>query len=98
MCDPCSVSTCQIKKSGDSLTVLVVDRVSESCYARRKVPILPTVAECHSLPHVAKTMDMEKGKDGGYGFMLRHERRAMGRRLCEQLQHGAHTLTNTELG
>lgn len=76
------MSTCQIKRSGDSLTVLVIDRESESCYARRKLPVLPAVARCHGLPHAAKTMALEKGEDG-YGFMLKHEKLAGTRGYCE---------------
>lgn len=64
------------------MTVLVIDRHAEACFIKRKMAILPVLAECRGLPYVAKTMTLAKGPDG-YGFLLRQEKLASSRRTGE---------------
>lgn len=70
------------KKSGDSVTALVIDGDGEAGFARRRMAVLPVVAECRGLPYVAKTMNLARGDDG-YGFLLRQEKLASTRRTGE---------------
>uniref|UniRef100_A0A8P4KNB7 PDZ domain-containing protein n=1 Tax=Dicentrarchus labrax TaxID=13489 RepID=A0A8P4KNB7_DICLA len=79
-----STLTHTVKKSGE-VTLLVVDSESECCYLKRKMPILPVLAECSRLPHNAKTMCLVKGRDG-YGFLLRQEKLAGTQRIVHVLR------------
>ncbi|XP_029963541.1 Na(+)/H(+) exchange regulatory cofactor NHE-RF4 [Salarias fasciatus] len=74
-----------VKKSGDLVTVLVVDINTHHSYIRRKMPLLPTVAKSSGLLHMAKTIHLVKGPDG-YGFFLRQERQPVSRRLVHVLR------------
>ncbi|KAI4894149.1 hypothetical protein NFI96_022768, partial [Prochilodus magdalenae] len=67
-----------VKKCSDHMTVLVIDSESEKCYARRRMPILPVMADAQNMPYRPKKLHLEQGPDG-YGFFLRHEKISTGR-------------------
>ncbi|KAF6735977.1 Na(+)/H(+) exchange regulatory cofactor NHE-RF4 [Oryzias melastigma] len=79
-----------VNKSGDPVTVLVIEPGSVSSYIRRKIPIFPELAENVNLPHTAKTMRLERRSDG-YGFLLRQER-------VKSPQRTAHVLREVDPG
>ncbi|KAK0135193.1 Na(+)/H(+) exchange regulatory cofactor NHE-RF3 [Merluccius polli] len=61
------------KRSSIYVTLLVMDRESESSCIKRRIPVVPDLAECLSLAHRPKTMHLVQGPDG-YGFLLRLEK------------------------
>lgn len=74
-----------LRKSLVSVTLLVIDSLSESSFTKRKIPIVPEVAVCCSFPHRARTMNLTKGKDG-FGFLLRQERTPANPRMVHVLR------------
>lgn len=67
-----------MKKCNDHMTVLVIDSKSEKSYIRRKITILPAMADAQSMPYKPKRVHLKQGPDG-YGFLLRHEKLSTGR-------------------
>ncbi|KAM6933593.1 Na(+)/H(+) exchange regulatory cofactor NHE-RF4-like [Xenentodon cancila] len=79
-----------VRKSLDSVTVLVIDGDGEACYIHRKMAILPVVARSSTLPYNAKTMHLVRRQEG-YGFLLRQER-------VDSPQKLAHVLREVDKG
>lgn len=71
-----------MKKCGDRITILVIDSESEKEYMRQRMPILPTMAVPHNLPHRARKLHLVSGPSG-YGVLLRLEKTPSGR-TCER--------------
>ncbi|KAM9847001.1 NHERF family PDZ scaffold protein 4b [Aulostomus maculatus] len=67
-----------MKKSGNHITILVIDSESERKYMQQKVPVLPTMAVPCNLPHRARKLHLTAGSEG-YGFLLRLEKAPSGR-------------------
>ncbi|XP_074528912.1 NHERF family PDZ scaffold protein 4b [Halichoeres trimaculatus] len=79
-----------LKKCGDHLTILVIDSESEKSYAKQKMPILPSMAVPHNLPHRARKLHLVCGAEG-YGFLLRLERTPSGRthHIVREMESGS---------
>lgn len=70
-----------MKKCGDHITILVTDSESEKRYVHRRLPILPSMAIPHKLPHRARKLHLISAAEG-FGFLLRLEKVPSGR-TCE---------------
>uniref|UniRef100_A0A8C4ZDV2 PDZ domain-containing protein n=1 Tax=Gadus morhua TaxID=8049 RepID=A0A8C4ZDV2_GADMO len=73
------------KRSSIHVTLLVIDRESESVCIKRRIPVVADLAECLSLAHRPKTMDLVQGPDG-YGFLLRQEKLRVSGRIVHLLR------------
>ncbi|XP_053703714.1 NHERF family PDZ scaffold protein 4b [Synchiropus splendidus] len=82
-----SALTRMMKKCGNHITILVIDGDSDKIYTRRKMPVLPSMAVPHNLPHRARKLRLTTDT-GSFGFFLRLERTPSGRT--------AHTLQSTD--
>ncbi|XP_073806888.1 NHERF family PDZ scaffold protein 4b isoform X3 [Danio rerio] len=67
-----------VKKCSSHMTVLVIDSDTEKSYARRKMPILPAMADAEKMPYRPQRLHLVMGPDG-YGFLLRQEKGGAGR-------------------
>uniref|UniRef100_UPI0037E9AA1B NHERF family PDZ scaffold protein 4b n=1 Tax=Semicossyphus pulcher TaxID=241346 RepID=UPI0037E9AA1B len=67
-----------MKKCGNHITILVIDSESEKSYMRQRMPIMPSMAVPHNLPHRARKLHLDSGPQG-YGFLLRLEKTPSGR-------------------
>ncbi|KAM9788975.1 NHERF family PDZ scaffold protein 4b [Neosynchiropus ocellatus] len=76
-----------MKKCGNHITILVIDGDSDKMYMQRKMPILPSMAVPHNLPHRARKLHLTRDSES-FGFFLRLERMPSGRT--------AHTLQTTD--
>ncbi|XP_041657972.1 PDZ domain containing 3b, partial [Cheilinus undulatus] len=79
-----------LKKSGDHITILVIDSESEKSYLRQRRPILPTMAVQHNMPHGARKFQLVPGP-GGYGVLLRLEKAPSGRtsHVLREMEEGS---------
>lgn len=83
-----SALTRMMKKCSD-ITILVIDSESEKTYMQKKMPILPSMAVPHKLPHRARRLHLVSGPDG-FSFLLHVEMTTSGRKH--------HVLRNVDSG
>lgn len=69
----------------------MIDSESEKHYMQQRIPILPTVAVPHNLPHRARKLQLISDS-AGFGFILRLEKMASGH-ACKRADR-----TNLQLG
>uniref|UniRef100_A0A673GE45 PDZ domain containing 3b n=1 Tax=Sinocyclocheilus rhinocerous TaxID=307959 RepID=A0A673GE45_9TELE len=62
-----------VKKCNNHMTMLVIDSDSEKSYARRKMPIVPAMADAENMPYRPRRLHLVLGPEG-YGFLLRQEK------------------------
>ncbi|XP_059406706.1 NHERF family PDZ scaffold protein 4b isoform X2 [Carassius carassius] len=67
-----------VKKCNNHMTMLVIDSDNEKSYARRKMPILPAMADAENMPYRPRRLHLVLGPEG-YGFLLRQEKTGTGR-------------------
>ncbi len=60
------------------MTMLLIDSDSEKSYARRKMPVLPAMANAENMPYRPRRLHLVLGPEG-YGFLLRQEKTGTGR-------------------
>ncbi|XP_051981737.1 NHERF family PDZ scaffold protein 4b isoform X1 [Xyrauchen texanus] len=78
-----------VKKCSDHMTVLVIDSDSEKSYTRRKMPILPAMADAESMPYRPRRLHLVIWSEV-YGFLLKQQKAGTG--------HTGHIIREVDMG